>query len=211
MKTKLQIALDLLNGDEAADLAEKVAPWVDIVEVGTPLILREGMEAVRKIKARLPGLTVLADTKIVDGGGLECADAVAAGADIVTVLAVSDEATLSDVVKTAHQSGRRVMADLITVCDIRTASLRLQALGADYICVHTGVDAQKQGRTPLSDLKTLLTVTPPERAAVAGGITLGTVGDYAALRPGILIAGSALAGAEDPVSAAKAMKEAMEI
>ena len=37
------------------------------------------------------------------------------GADIVTVLALADETTIGEVVKTAHENGRKVMADLITV------------------------------------------------------------------------------------------------
>ncbi len=206
---KLQMAIDRADIQEALALTEQVASWVDIVEVGTPVIMRWGLEPVRQIKAAFPKLTVLADTKIVDGGALECGDAVAAGADIVTVLALADEATITEVVKVAHENGRKVMADLITVSDIAMAAKRLLELKVDYICVHTGVDAQKSGRTPMSDLRTLLTAIPREQAAVAGGICLETLPDYAALKPGILIAGSALAGAEEPSKMAQRMKEAL--
>lgn len=206
---KLQMAIDMADTNEALILTEQVAKWVDIIEIGTPVIMRCGLEPVRRIKKSFPGLTVLADTKIVDGGALECGDAVAAGADIVTVLALADETTIGEVVKTAHENGRKVMADLITVSDIAAAAKRLRDLEVDYICVHTGVDAQKSGRTPMSDLKTLLSVIPPEQAAVAGGICPNTLPDYAALKPAIIIAGSALAGAEAPEETARKMKEAL--
>lgn len=206
---QLQMAIDVADLQGALALAGQTAQWVDIFEVGTPLLLREGLHAVRALKERLPDKTVLADTKIVDGGAMECGDAVRAGADIVTVLAIADEATVSEVVAVAHEHGRRVMADLIMVPDIPDAARRMQALGVDYVCVHTGVDAQKSGRTPLGDLERLLTAAPPENAAVAGGIGPDTVAQYAALRPAILIAGSALAGAADPRAAAQKMKEAM--
>jgi 3-hexulose-6-phosphate synthase len=207
---KLQIALDLTTTEQAVALVEKTLPYIDIAEVGTPMIIREGMVPVRELKKRFPDLCVLADTKIVDGGALECADAVEAGADIITVLAFSDRQTVRDVVEVAHKAGRKVMADLIGIEDIPAVALEMAALDVDYICVHTGVDAQKSGRTPLGDLDKLLTVLPPEKTGVAGGISLKTVGEYAARKPGILIAGGALAGSVDPRQTAKDMKEAME-
>ena len=205
----LQMAIDTADLAGALALAEQTAEWVDIFEVGTPLILRSGMQAVQALKARFPHKRILADTKIVDAGALECGDAVEAGADIVTVLAIADEATVSEVTAAAHRAGRQVMADLIMVPDIPAAAQRMRALGVDYVCVHTGVDAQKCGRTPLGDLKRLLTAVPPACAAVAGGIRPETAADYIALRPEIVIAGSALTGAADPCAAARQMKEAM--
>lgn len=206
---KLQIALDTINTKKAVDLVQQILPYIDIVEIGTPMIIREGMAPVRELKKRWPELCVLADTKIVDGGELESLDAVEAGADIITVLALSDRQTVSDVVRVAHNHGRKVMADLISVENIEAKALEMAELDVDYICVHTGVDAQKSGRTPLGDLDKLLTVLPPQRTAVAGGINMKVLNSYTARKPGIVIAGSALCNAPDPVLAAKEMKEAM--
>ena len=49
--TKLQIALD---GDMASALENlsAVHPYIDIAEVGTPLVFREGMAALRRIRER---------------------------------------------------------------------------------------------------------------------------------------------------------------
>ena len=44
---------------------------------------------------------------------------VGAGADIVTVLAMAADETISDVIDTAHNAGRKVMADLIGIVDIQ--------------------------------------------------------------------------------------------
>ena len=89
------------------------------------------------------------------------------------------------------------MADLINVQDIPGRAARLLSMGADYICVHTAVDVQRQGRTPLGDLKTLLTAIPGSHAAVAGGINKETARAYAALAPAIIIVGNALYSAPD--------------
>ena len=46
---KLQIALDLLTLENALDVLSKVAEYVDIIEVGTPLIISEGCKAIETI------------------------------------------------------------------------------------------------------------------------------------------------------------------
>ena len=206
---KLQIALDTVSSDQAVDLVGGIADVIDIVEIGTPMVVREGMTGVRKVKEKYPKVTVLADTKIVDGGDLECADACEAGADIVTVLALADNATVSSVIETAHKYGRKAMADLLCVTDIPGRAKELFGMGMDYICVHTAVDVQRSGKTPLDDLKELVSAIPPERAAVAGGISLATLDKYVALKPAIVIAGSSLLKAPDMRAAVIGMKAKM--
>jgi 3-keto-L-gulonate-6-phosphate decarboxylase len=41
--TKLQVAVDLLTTADALALTNKVAPYVDIIELGTPLIKSAGL------------------------------------------------------------------------------------------------------------------------------------------------------------------------
>ncbi len=88
-RAKLQVSLDLVNLDQALALVERTSAFVDVVEVGTPLALREGVSAITAIKTRFPALLVLADYKIIDGGFYEADMAYQAGADIVTVLGVA--------------------------------------------------------------------------------------------------------------------------
>ena len=173
---KLQIAIDLTEMGKALCLAEKVKDIVDIVEIGTPLIIKEGMHPVRALKSKFPELCVLADTKIMDGGAIECHDACEAG------------------------------ADLIGVDDLAAKAQLCLTLGVDLIGVHTGVDRQKQGGTPLKDLTLLAEKIDPSKIAVAGGVSLQTIDDYVRLKPGIIIAGSALYNAADIKQAALAMK-----
>lgn len=208
---KLQIAIDLASSAEALEMVKKIHDEIDIVEVGTPMIMREGMVPVKLIKEAFPHVTVLADTKIVDGGDIECADACEAGADIVTVLALADNETVKSVIGTAHKYGRKAMADLICVVDIQTRARELEAMGMDYICVHTAVDVQKLGKTPLGDLKELVSAVPSNVTAVAGGISMETLDDYKALNPAIVIAGGALTNAANLRDAVADMKKAIMV
>ena len=45
---KLQLAIDLLSVPDALALLHKVAPYVDVIELGTPLIKQEGLSVVTR-------------------------------------------------------------------------------------------------------------------------------------------------------------------
>ena len=152
---KLQIALDDISMEAAMELLGKVKEYADIAEVGTPFLMEYGMEAVRRIHAGFPGLSVLCDGKIMDAGGYEAELAFRAGADYVTVLAVTDDRTILDVAAAANKYGKKTVADMICVENLKERSRQLEELGVDVIAVHTGVDQQAAGRTPLQDLKEL--------------------------------------------------------
>ena len=207
---KLQIAVDIADTAGILKIGDQIHDIIDIFEVGTPVIMKEGAAPVRALKQKYPDLTVLADSKIMDGGALEAQDLCEAGADIITVLAVSDDTTIREVVETAHRFGRKVLVDLMCIHDIPARSREVEAMGADYICVHTGTDMQKRGRTPLGDLQEIVSAIDPSKAAVAGGVKMETIESYKALKPGIIIAGGALCNAKDIRLAVIQMKEVLD-
>ena len=112
---KLQLALDSSNGQEARRILENVSDLVDIVEIGTPLIMKEGVKVVAEIKHVYPELEVLADLKIMDAGDIEAKIGFEAGADIVTVLGVAHDVTIRRAVNQARILSKKVMVDLIAV------------------------------------------------------------------------------------------------
>ncbi|MNW63444.1 3-hexulose-6-phosphate synthase [compost metagenome] len=112
-----------MNIDGAKEIVSEVAGFIDIVEIGTPIVINEGLHAVKAIKEAFPALTVLADLKIMDAGGYEVMKAAEAGADIVTVLGVSDDSTIKGAVEEAKKSGREILVDLINVKDIAARAL----------------------------------------------------------------------------------------
>ncbi|MEI2472854.1 orotidine 5'-phosphate decarboxylase / HUMPS family protein, partial [Peribacillus frigoritolerans] len=63
---ELQLALDLVNIQEGIELVKQVEEYVDIVEIGTPVVINEGLRAVKEMKEAFPSLKVLADLKIMD-------------------------------------------------------------------------------------------------------------------------------------------------
>lgn len=206
---KLQLAIDELTLTEALEVLKDIHPYIDIVEVGTPFLIDAGREAVRQIKATYPQIEVLCDTKIMDAGAYEAQLAYDAGADYVTVLGITDDLTIKGCVEQAQKQERQVMVDLICVENFAKRVPIIEAFGVDIIAVHTGADQQQAGRTPLEDLKELKQYAKAVQVAVAGGINAETIGDYVALDPDIVIAGSGILKADDPVAAAKEMKAAL--
>jgi len=174
MNPIVQVALDVETIEEALALAEvAVRAGVDWLEAGTPLIIAEGMHAVRALKRRFPDKPLVADLKAMDGGYPETEMAAKAGADIVVVMAAAHPATVRAAVRAARQYSIKVMADLMAVPD-KVASARLmEEIGVDYLIVHTGYDERHEilGLSPLEDVKA---VTKAVRLPVqaAGGLSI---------------------------------------
>ena len=76
---KLQLALDDITLEDAVKLVGEVQDDIDIVEIGTPMVIEYGMEAVRVMKEKYPHLEILADLKIMDAGYYEAKEALEAG------------------------------------------------------------------------------------------------------------------------------------
>jgi 3-hexulose-6-phosphate synthase len=200
---KLQLALDDISLDEALSLVEKTRAYVDIIEIGTPFIIEDGLEPVRKLKRLFPEIKVLADTKIMDAGDYEARSAFQAGADYVTVLGVTDLLTVESCVRTAREFGKTIVVDMICVRDMEDRIRQLESLGVTALAVHTGVDQQAAGRTPIDDLKLMKAVSKCSEIFVAGGINITTLPEYKALKADVVIVGSAIRHAKDPVQAAR--------
>jgi 3-hexulose-6-phosphate synthase len=206
---KLQIALDDLTLEEAADLVEKVYDCIDIIEIGTPMILKEGMAAVRRMKTEFPEKEILADTKIMDAGYLEAESAFEAGADYVTVLGVTDILTIKACVKAAGKYQGRVVADMLCVRNMEERIREVEEAGVHYLAVHTGYDQQQAGHTPLSDLRLMKACARSAGISVAGGINSDTIEEYTALNPDIIIVGGGICHAEDPCQASFIIHQAI--
>ena len=84
MKPVVQISLDLIELTEAIETAEMaLRAGVDWLEAGTPLILAEGMRAVRTLRELFSDTPIVADLKTMDGGWLEAELMAKAGPDAV--------------------------------------------------------------------------------------------------------------------------------
>ena len=166
------------------------------------------MKAVRVMKKEFPEKEILADLKIMDAGDYEAEEALKAGADYVTVLGVTDILTVKGCIDAANRYGKQVVVDMICVEDMPKKIAQMEEIQAHIIAVHVGADQQAAGREPLEDLKLMKECVKAAGVSVAGGINGKTISDYTALRPDIVIVGSGITHALDPVAEARKIYEA---
>jgi 3-hexulose-6-phosphate synthase len=207
--TKLQLAFDFLQIPEIIRLVGQVADLVDLIEIGTPVIIRDGVQAVRRLKDAFPEMPLVADLKIMDGGDYEASLAFEAGADWVTVLALADELTIAQAVKAARSYNRNIMVDMIGVAGVSQRASAMEALGAACVCVHTAIDVQHTGRNPLQQLREIKGVLRSACSAVAGGIDARTVAEVSREQPDIMIVGGGITRQADPRAAAQELRKRM--
>jgi 3-hexulose-6-phosphate synthase / 6-phospho-3-hexuloisomerase len=210
MEAKLQLALDFIDLSRAKKLAaEAVACGVDWIEVGTPLIKSEGLDAVRTLRRMFPNKKIVADMKVMDTGRYEVEAAAKAGADVVVLLGVADDSTIKEAVCAAKNFGCEIMVDLINVSDMVLRAKKLESFGVDYICVHVGIDQQMRGVDPIKEVAKLAKAVKVS-LAVAGGINSENA--VAAIKAGasIIIVGGAITKAGDARKATSLIIKAMK-
>ena len=194
MGPTVQISLDLTSVDEALEVAEvAVRAGVDWLEAGTPLILAEGVRAIRALHERFPEHPIVADLKIMDGGGLETELAADAGASFVVVMSRATDATVRAVVRAAKARRVRVMGDVLGAEDYATEARRLEDLGVHAVIAHLGFDerAEAPERNVFDFLREVVGATSLPVQAV-GGIRLDDLRRLPSLGAPLVVVGAPL-------------------
>ncbi len=206
----LQVALDLLELKRAIEIAgEAIEGGADWIEVGTPLIKSEGMDAVRELKKRFKGHKILADMKTIDTGAVEVEMAAKSGADVVIILALSDDDTIAEAIRAARKYGCEVMVDLINVPNPVERAKEVEEMGVDYINVHVGIDQQMKGLDPLQILGDVAkNVSIP--VAAAGGLDADRAALCVSMGASIIIVGSNIVKSRNVVESARKVREAID-
>ena len=131
---KLQLAYDLGTYEELYPFMEEIEEAVDIIEIGTPVILREGVSQIENVKKRFPDKLIFADLKIMDAGKLEADIGFQAGADMVSVLGLASKKTIEAAKNSAIQWNRKIMIDMINLEDPIMKWSDFMKMGMDYVC-----------------------------------------------------------------------------
>ena len=176
MNTIVQISLDITAIPEAIDTARlAIRCGVDWLEAGTPLIIAEGMNGVRALRAEFPGVPIVADLKTMDGGWLEAQLMAEAGATHVVVMERAHPETVKMVVQAGRDFGIKVMGDNLGAEDKIAAARRLEDLGCDFVIHHIGYDERrglaarvKPVPSPLDQLREIVAAVRVPVQAVGG-------------------------------------------
>jgi 3-dehydro-L-gulonate-6-phosphate decarboxylase len=185
-------------------MALQVAPYVDVIEIGTPLCKAAGIEAVQAIREVIPDKLILADLKTPDVGGLEAQLAFEAGADMMTVIGGAPMATVESALKVAQEMGKEMLMELTGVRDIIARATEWKQVGVGRMVYHRGWDEQAFAREWTEDDKRIIRqlIDMGFKVTVTGGITVESLPFFQDLDVSIIIAGRAIHQAPDPPAAA---------
>ncbi len=226
---QLQVTLDTPRVDQCEEIVEQIHEYVDIVEVGNPLIIETGLVLVTALRNEFPELGVCADAKIVNSGHYIASRCFDRGASIVTIMGVAADQTVEGAVAAAELMGGAIMADLTGISDIPTRARELEELGVRYLCTHTSYEDRQLASNPLADarpgiakaIRSVLGYDNPLREldlvranttgkalpAVVGRISENNIDEVVAHEPELVLVGRAIVGTINPMQAAADLRE----
>ncbi len=130
------------------------------------------------------------------------------------MLGVADDETLRGALRAAREHRGEVMVDLLEVRDPARRARQVERLGAQLVCVHTAVDVQLAQQTSavggLAALGRVRGALQRAELVVAGGLTAENLAKVLPFAPGVVVVGSAIAGARDPHAEALRVREALD-
>ncbi len=208
----LQIALDKKDLPSALEPLQKAAPNIDIIECGTVLILAEGLDAVRNIRALFPDKPILADIRIAEAGKLLSTMAFEAGASLVSVVAGASMTTVRQVCAVAAEHGGEVQIELADEWYDADKARQWREAGAQHVIVKRSRDREAAGDLSwgAEDLNRVDELASMGfKVTITGGITPTDLDVFAGHPVSIVIAGRSVAGAADPLAGAQELQDAI--
>jgi len=202
----LQVALDNPNIEQILGVIGAL-PDSDhlILEAGTPLIKRYGVDVIARLREVKPNAFIVADLKTLDTGNLEARMVSDATADAVVISALAPISTIEKAITEAHKTGIYAVIDTLNLADPLPKLRELKELGClpDVVELHRAIDLEdtehQWGSIP--EIKSL---SDKILIAVAGGIRADTIG--VALKGAgadIIVVGRAITNAKDVRQAAE--------
>jgi len=197
----LQVSFDFTDLEKAIEIAKRIEPYVDIIEIGSMLIYQYGSAAIKTFREQLPESTLLADAKVIDRGKESATILLGAGANWVTVMAGTGKNVIHAACTTAHGFNKKVMLDIIDASSPGQSALEAKNLGADAILFHQPFDEED----PLSFLDKWDMVRGNTNLPIyiSAKITRDTLEKIIPLKPDGIIVGRTITQAEDPAQEAK--------
>jgi bifunctional enzyme Fae/Hps len=169
-----------------------------ILEVGTPLLKKYGVNVIRDLRKIAKDMFIVADLKTLDVGKVEVDLAFEETADAVVVAGLATPETIDKFIKEAKRLGIYAVMDLMNVDDPVGKLQSLKQL-PDVAILHRAIDAEKTGKTRWELIKEMRKTFQGKKflVAVAGGITPETAPEALANGADIIIVGRYITQSKD--------------
>lgn len=210
----LQVAIDIPDMDFVKKVLKQL-PQSDhlIIEAGTPLIKRYGLDVVSKIREARPNAFIVADLKTLDTGNLEARMVADATADAIVISGLAPISTIEKAIKEAKKTGIYACIDMLNVPD-PVKVLKDLSVKPDIIELHRAIDAE-DSEYAWGSIPDMKKVHPKLLVAVAGGIGKleagsAKVSDACSAGADIIVVGRSITKAKDVRLATEVFLEDMQ-
>jgi bifunctional enzyme Fae/Hps len=192
----LQVAFDNPNIEFVQSAISQI-PKSDhvIIEAGTPLIKRYGMDVISKIREVRPDAFIVADLKTLDTGNLEARMVADAAGDAIVVSALAPISTIDKLIEEAHKTGIYAVMDTLNQRDPISVLKQLKVM-PDVIELHRGIDIESTEHA-WGNISEIKKIAPKTLVAVAGGVRLDKVPVALSQGADILVVGRAITNSKD--------------
>jgi bifunctional enzyme Fae/Hps len=208
----LEVALDIPDWRRVEGIV-RALPKSDaiIIEAGTPLIKRYGVEVVQKIHQLRPETVVFADLKTLDTGNLEARMAGDATADVVGFSGLAPVSTMEKFIEECKKVGALSLMDTLNVPNPVKVLKKLKVT-PDIVELHRAIDVEQVKGSEWRNIGEVRKVCGNNvLVAVAGGIRVDKVEKALKAGADILVVGRAITAAKDVTGAARAFLQRMGV
>ena len=188
-----------------------------IIEAGTPLIKRYGVEVVQKIHQLRPETVVFADLKTLGTGNLEARMAGDATADVAGFSGLAPINTMEKFIEECKKVGALSLMDTLNVPD-PVEMLKKLKVKPDIVELHRAIDIElyqnrdREQESEWGNIGEVRRVCENEvLVAVAGGIRVNKVEKALNAGVDILVVGRAITAAKDVTGAARGFLQRMGV
>jgi len=208
----LEVALDIPDWRRVEGIV-RALPKSDaiIIEAGTPLIKRYGVEVVQKIHQLRPETVVFADLKTLDTGNLEARMAGDATADVIGFSGLAPVSTQEKFIEECKKVGALSLMDTLNVPNPVKVLKKLKVT-PDIVELHRAIDVEQAQGSEWRNIGAVRKVCGNNvLVAVAGGIRVDKVEKALKAGADILVVGRAITAAKDVTGAARAFLQRMGV
>jgi 3-hexulose-6-phosphate synthase len=202
---QMQISYDFTNLSQALEIAKKTASFADIIEVGTPLLLAEGVSAIKEMKALFPDKPILADAKIVDRVSETIPLFCDAESKYITILYGTSNQVIQKAAQVAHSLDSKIVLDLIDPDTMGQGALDAKSLEVDHILFH--YPHEVGGTFEYLDQWEIVRGNTDLPIFISGRIEKDHIQDIIKLRPQGIVVGHAITRAKDPEAKARSFRK----
>lgn len=201
----LQVALDVPTIESMENIVESL-PQSDriIIEAGTPLIKKYGIEVIEQIREIFDGF-IVADLKTLDTGRIEVRMAFEATANAVVLSGVAPKSTILKGIHECQKCGIMSYLDTINLTNPVELYNKLE-LKPDVLMVHRGIDEEIAKNSNSNNRSSTLKEDFDNNVilGVAGGVSAENIEDLKN-KYDILVVGRGITKSREPARVARAI------